>query len=156
MNFHKNKNKGFTLLELLVVIALIGIFAAITAAALGASRKKGTDASLKSTLAGMRAQGELYYSNNARSYGTGVTVAYTGKCDTTTTTNLFGSTIVGTLKSAAVSANNDVGTSATSSCAQDTDSWAYAVTLTDSSSWCVDSVGVSKSGVIAASGATCQ
>lgn len=74
MNFHTNKNKGFTLLELLVVITLIGIFALISVAALGSSRKKGSDASLKSTLAGMRAQGELYYSNNARSYGTGVTV----------------------------------------------------------------------------------
>lgn len=55
-----------------------------------------------------------------------------------------------------MSANNDVGASATTSCAQDTDSWAYAVTLTDNSSWCVDSAGVSKSGVIAATSAICQ
>jgi prepilin-type N-terminal cleavage/methylation domain-containing protein len=57
-----NKNKGFTLIELLVVIAIIGILSSVVLASLSNARDKGKDASVKSQLASLKAQGELYFS----------------------------------------------------------------------------------------------
>ncbi len=65
------KNKGFTLIELLVVIAIIGILSSVILASLNNARDKGKDASVKSQLASMKAQGELFYSQNGELY-TGV------------------------------------------------------------------------------------
>jgi len=63
-----NKNKGFTLIELLVVIAIIGILASVVLASLSSARDKGKNAAVKSQLANMRAQAELYYSTNDNFY----------------------------------------------------------------------------------------
>ena len=62
--------RGFTLIELLVVIAIIGILAAVVLASLNSARDKGSDAAVKSNLNNMRAQAELYYDDNSRTYGT--------------------------------------------------------------------------------------
>jgi len=59
-----NKNKGFTLIELLVVIAIIGILSAVVLASLSTARDKGKDASVKSQVASMKAQSELFYLKN--------------------------------------------------------------------------------------------
>jgi prepilin-type N-terminal cleavage/methylation domain-containing protein len=42
--FQKNNKKGFTILELLVVVAIIGLLSAVVLAALNSSRSKGRDA----------------------------------------------------------------------------------------------------------------
>jgi prepilin-type N-terminal cleavage/methylation domain-containing protein len=60
--------RGFTLIELLVVIAIIGILAAVVLASLGTARSKGSDASVKDTMHSMRAQAELYNTNNSFTY----------------------------------------------------------------------------------------
>ena len=60
----KTLQRGFTLIELLVVIAIIGILSSIVLASLSSARSKGSDAAITSTLSNMRAQAELYYSNN--------------------------------------------------------------------------------------------
>ncbi len=61
------KNKGFTLIELLVVIAIIGILASVVLASLSSARNKGKDAAVRSQLASMRAQAEIFYAT-AESY----------------------------------------------------------------------------------------
>ncbi len=62
-------NKGFTLIELLVVIAIIGILSSIVLASLNTARDKGSDASAKASMSSIRADAELSYDDNNRSYG---------------------------------------------------------------------------------------
>lgn len=71
----KNKSRdrrvivaGFTLIELVVVAAIIGIMAGIILAYLTQARNKGADAAIKSNLASVRSQAEIYNSNNGN-YG---------------------------------------------------------------------------------------
>ncbi len=60
--------RGFTLIELLVVIAIIGILASVVLASLNSARDKGANASIKSSINNARAQAELHYDNNNRTY----------------------------------------------------------------------------------------
>ena len=60
--------KGFTLIELLVVIAIIGILSSVVLASLNTARSKGANASVKSNLSNMRAEGALWYDNHSSSY----------------------------------------------------------------------------------------
>jgi prepilin-type N-terminal cleavage/methylation domain-containing protein len=59
----KKMQKGFTLIELLVVIAIIGLLATIALASLNSARTKSADAAVKSNMANMLAQAEIYYDN---------------------------------------------------------------------------------------------
>jgi len=58
------EKRGFTLIELLVVIAIIGILSSVVLASLNTARDKGNDAAIKSNLANLRAQAELFYDGN--------------------------------------------------------------------------------------------
>jgi prepilin-type N-terminal cleavage/methylation domain-containing protein len=130
----KNFKKGFTLIELLVVIAIIGILSSIVLASLSSARTKGEDAAIKANLANMRAQAELYYSNN-NDYGITVTAG------TACNTGIFNSTAVGGLK-ALVDATK-VRTTITCAATAST-TWAVSALLKDNTTYCVDSTGAAK------------
>lgn len=132
-----NKMKGFTLIELLVVIAIIGVLSSVVLASLNSARTKGSDASVKSSMANARAQAELFY-DSGLSYDT-VCVAAGG---------------VGLIMDGAVKNSNDAnqtmtnadGTAATASvavCHDSTNAWAAQIPLRGGNTWCVDSVGTS-------------
>ncbi len=65
--FQKNK-KGFTLIELMVVIAIIAILATVVLVALQGARDAAEDSKRKSALSQVRSVAEVYYANNQRSY----------------------------------------------------------------------------------------
>ena len=63
----KNKN-GFTLLELLIVIAIIGILTALATVSYSSAQKKARDAQRKSDLKAIQNAMEQYYADNNGSY----------------------------------------------------------------------------------------
>lgn len=152
------KIKGFTLIELLVVIAIIGILSSVVLASLNVARSKGSDASIKSNLAGIRSQAEIYYDSNGN-YGADVVIS-----DCLAAGSIFvdpnvtlainqASTTSGVAPIClADDGNPTVGTTASS--------WAVSVAMKQNpaDSWCVDSTGYSNIGVatIALDVASCQ
>lgn len=119
----KAKKRGFTLMELLVVVAIIGILAAIVLVSLNSARNKGKNAAIKSQMVSLRSAGELHNEDNG---------SFATFCASTEATNL----------SAGVT--NSGGTSF--DCDAASDAWAAEVQLvgTGAGFWCVDSTGASK------------
>ena len=110
-------NRGFTLIELLVVIAIIGILASVVLASLNSARDKGSDAAIKANLNNMRAQAELSYDDNSRSYDNVCTDA------------------------------SEMVTGAGGTCTDSATAWAASAALADGSTYfCVDSTGVAQEG----------
>ena len=143
----KRFKQGFTLIELLVVIAIIGILSSVVLASLNTARSKGSNAAVKSNLNNMRAGAELYYDDNASSYGTagagsvtnlGVWTGGSGVCSASAGNIRLG-------VAAAAAAGGFIGY-----CNNAPTAWAAFTQLKvpetnpANSHWCVDSTGVSK------------
>ena len=139
-----NKNKGFTLIELLVVIAIIGILSSVVLASLNSARAKGADAAIKSNLANMRVQAEIYYDGTgAGAYGAALYYNNAGACDTAGT-GVFSDTVIRSAFAAAETASGSVA--GVCSVLANGSAWAVSMPLKTAStnSWCVDSTGASK------------
>jgi len=149
-----SQNKGFTLIELLVVIAIIGILSSVVLASLTTARTKGQAAAVQSELSNMRAQAELYYSNNSNKYtGTDMTGVQTwtattkGLADSATDALLMSSPTASSLGILANGVKSTYGSSAVTFYVT-SGTWAVSATLPDASTWCVDSSGKSASSTI--------
>lgn len=126
-------HQGFTLMELLVVVGIIGLLASIVMAALTNSRGKATDSKIKSQLTSMRNQVELY-NGTGTAFAVNTCVLTAGTIFGTTNNgigNLIPLPLANTRCYAAAGLPN-AGTR-----------WAVAV-LTTTGVWCADWTGASR------------
>lgn len=132
--------KGFTLVELLIVIAIIGVLSSIVLNALSGARTKAADSKIKQQLVGFRRAAEIFYYNQTpNSYG----VTVSNSCSTAGSVFASQSTNDGNPYSylntwAGITTPSQITCYSTGS--------AYAVSISLSSGyWCVDSTNTSKS-----------
>ena len=71
----KTKNRGFSLVELLIVISIIGLLSSIVLPAVNSGRTKANNAKVKAQLSSIRDAAEVYYSTNGNYGATVVTDA---------------------------------------------------------------------------------
>ncbi len=143
------ENQGFTLIELMVVIAIIGILSALVLASLGTSRNRGNDGAIKSDLHTVGSQAEVFSASNNFTYagGTGV-VSPSTACPALQATNAGAN--YGLMGDSqffkAVSAANGANGSGYCAYINTANSWAVAVQLNDDpkTAWCIDLSGTGK------------
>lgn len=125
---------GFTLIELMVVIGIIGLLASIAVAAFGPARGSGRDASVKANLAQIQVQGSLYY-NIGTTFGT-VTQSCTpaaGSLFNDTTTTVDDTTRAAIAEATKQAKDNAIVCKATATM------YAVAAKINSGKYWCVDS-----------------
>jgi prepilin-type N-terminal cleavage/methylation domain-containing protein len=138
--------RGFTLIELLVVIAIIGILSSVVLASLNTARSKGNYAAVKSNLATIQTQAELYYDSNGNAYGSNSSaVATSTSCtDSTLANTMFvkDATINGAIKAAA-------NAGATMTCGMLANGAGYSVQAANTTfgNWCINNTGVATTSV---------
>lgn len=129
------KEKGFTLIELIVVIAIFGILAAITLAFLSKPGAQASDVSVKANLLSIRKQSEIYYLES-NSYGENFTECNDGVFSDPKVTE------------ALTEIQNNINGSITCNTSATGATWAISVDKLKSANvtWCVDSTGASRQG----------
>lgn len=136
---------GFTLIELMVVLAIIGILSAVVLAVLSTPRAKGSDAAIKANFRGIQSQAQIFLDNNNGKYNTdGATgVAATPTVCPTTGNTMFAADA--TIKAAIAASNSSSGGSAT--CYMNSTGTAYLIwspLKTSGTYWCIDQTGIAK------------
>lgn len=158
-------HKGFTILELLIVLAIIGILTSIVLVATGDARTRGADAGIKSNLDTVRNQAEIFYLNNGNRYlpagvigpfalplGTSCPNVYSAaSVQMIARDKIMQNAIEKSAKLSGVSGGGSLLFQNATRCFQSVKSWAVAVVLRSGNSasvgwksWCVDSSGQSK------------
>lgn len=133
--------RGFTLVELLVVISIIGILTSVVLVSVSTANKRGKDAVVQSDLSEVRAQAQLYYNTNGGYVGAG----YSGGAGTCATANTVFTDPKVKQQIDAANASNGAGAANEVVCNVSADGADYAVSSPLSSAgtyYCVDSNGI--------------
>ena len=128
----KKLKKGFTLIELMIVVAIIAILAAVAAPKMASQLKKAKDAKALAVLGASRSASSIYYADNDGSYPGGMDDIY--DLVDSGAKRVFATTSSGLSATLDVGSNFD-GTGATTSSAT------VPIVLVDSSGDSVTSVG---------------
>ncbi len=151
---------GFTVLELLITVAIIGVLASIILASVSTSRARASDKKILEDLNTVRNEAQLYL-DSAGSFGPNTAnakcsaggVSATLFADMTNPSTGSTNPHIAKINSAIASANAESGGSvnvngkySNTRCVNSPTTWAIAVRLKEdtTSSWCVDSNNVSK------------
>lgn len=134
---------GFTLIELMVVMAIIGILSAIVLAALNTPQKKGGDAAVKANLRTIASQAQFFLDTNSRFNTDGTTGVGAGNTCPTTGNTMFA--FDNTIK-AAISAAGIAGGGGNVTCYMDNAGTKFVVwaPLKTGQYWCIDQTGISR------------
>lgn len=151
--------KGFTIIELLIVVAIIGILASIVIASTNSARNKGKDAGVKNVLKQIATQAELYYDNNqtfTANSTCGLTATNPPTIVTASTTGVFNDTMV---KNQLVYLGTYDAPTSNVACYTDSTGMKWAVSITGlnnvASSYCIDNQGNNTTGKVASTTGGC-
>lgn len=133
----KTVQKGFTLLELLIVIGIIGVISSVALATLGSARSRGDDSAVRGNLTSLRSQAEVYYLENKR-YGSNTSLIT--NC-TTATTFIAATTGEGAAEKITTDLLKNAGGSTNVRCAVAANgtAWAVSALLNEGGTICVHS-----------------
>jgi prepilin-type N-terminal cleavage/methylation domain-containing protein len=131
MKFSFLSQRGFTLVELLVVLSIMSFFASVVITSVTGARSRGVDSSIRQTMNNMRTQAQLYYENQTPFSYANVCLNDTQIAKSISEVNrLSQATVVG-LCSDSLAGNGST--------------WAFASSLKGGGFWCVDGTGVARS-----------
>ncbi len=141
--------RGFTLIELLVVIAIIGILSSVVLASLNTARDKGANAAIKSNLANIRSQAEIFYDGPGNN-------SYVGVCTNSVVVNAINAAKQASGIITPTNFTTGAGSAGVATCHDTGIAWAIEVPLkTPSTSFqCVDASGQSTTTVSSTLGGT--
>ena len=122
---------GFTLVEILVVVAIISLIASVVLVSMGESRKEARDAAIKTSLGEIRKAAELLYDASA---------SYVGVCDPNPPgdDSLSESGDFGRIEDYIENQGGAVA------CRENTGAYAVNSALNRGNCWCVDSLGAAR------------
>jgi prepilin-type N-terminal cleavage/methylation domain-containing protein len=141
-NYDMRRINGFTLFELLIVIAVICLLSAVVLLTLPESRGKGNDAAVKADLGTLQVQAIQYFSIGS-TYGM-INIGSTASCTAAGTVfNDSNTDLDQPIQNAVLSVQKNAnGGAAQVYCRSNANSFVVSARLTDGTYWCVDSTSV--------------
>ncbi len=126
-----------------MVMAIITLLSTIVLGALNNARGKGGDGAVKSQMASLRSQAELFYNVNGNSYSTVCTAVVVGGVKSINNMLRAAANVTGAGMNIAIGVG---GGASTATCHDAGGAWAAEAPLKSNTTnvWCVDSTGVSR------------